>query len=273
MRQEADNPFGRGYISNTELSFHNDFHETLSLAYPETATKGGESGLASSLAIHNILLVERPDLLEALYTGWYDGLEAFYRIFRPRDALARTFVPYYSVTDDVGSFHGLGAMFNDRAAAEQDESVPALLVKALAAVRGIAHRPGVGLWFSLQPGEMIFWHNWTLLHTRTAFENAPGRERELLRLWLRPHCRRVASPVITQRADAVDRIHATDGISPSRFGPAPGHARNPVEGKSGGTARGPLILADDRRDAVRHAVERRKAVGQSCQSKPVDQKP
>jgi hypothetical protein len=64
VRQEQDNPFGRGYISNMELNFHNDFHEVLSLACVQQATSGGESGLASGLTIHNIMRDERPDLLE-----------------------------------------------------------------------------------------------------------------------------------------------------------------------------------------------------------------
>jgi len=207
VRQEKDNPFGRGYISNMELNFHNDFHEVLSLACVEAASRGGESGLASSLAVHNLLLEERPDLLEALYEGWYDGLEAFYRIFRPKAELSTSLVPYFCSVDGLLSFHGLRSMFHDRAAEERGELFPAPLQEAIAAAQDMAGRPGVAARFTLEPGEMMFWHNWTLLHARSRFENAPGRERVLMRLWLHPHDKRPTPAVVTDRAAAVDKVH------------------------------------------------------------------
>jgi len=211
VRQERDNPFGRGYISNMELNFHNDFHEFLSLACVEAASSGGESGLASSLAIHNIMLDECPDLLEVLYEGWFDGLEAFYKIFRPSGELATDFVPFFSEAGGTLSFHGLNAMFSDRAAAERGVVIPAPLQEALAAMAGIARRPGVAARFMLEPGDMIFWHNWTLLHARSRFENTPGHERVLMRLWLYPHAGRLSPRSVTDRARAVDRIHRQIG--------------------------------------------------------------
>ena len=47
-------------------------------------------------------------------------------------------------------------------------------------------RPDVKLEFTLEPGEVIFFNNCTMLHNRTAFEDDPdpARKRHLLRLWL-----------------------------------------------------------------------------------------
>jgi hypothetical protein len=207
VRQEKDNPFGRGYISNVELNFHNDFHEVLSLACIQSASQGGESGLASCLTVHNLLLEERPDLLELLYEGWYDGLHAFYRIYKPPAELAMRFVPYFGSSNGVLSLHGVASMFNDQAAAERGVASPALIKEGVAAIQEIARRPGVAARFMLKPGEMVFWHNWTLLHARTAFENAPEHERVLMRLWLHPFERRAAPRSIRERADMVDQIH------------------------------------------------------------------
>lgn len=213
VRQEKDNPFGRGYISNMELNFHNDFHEFLSLACVQSASTGGESGLASSLAIHNIMLEERPDLLDVLYEGWFDGLEAFYKIFRPANELSGRTVPHFGETRGLLSFHGFNAMFSDRAAAERGMDIPPLLLEALAAIAEIARRPDVGVRFILEPGEMMFWHNWTLLHARNRFENSPGHERVLMRLWLYPHEGRPAPADCMARAHAVDRIHRDIGAA------------------------------------------------------------
>ena len=211
VRQEKDNPFGRGYISNMELNFHNDFHEVLSLACVQQATSGGESGLASSLAVHNIMLDERPDLLEGLYQGWFDGLEPFYKIFRPSDDLSADYVPFFCEADGVLSFHGFNAMFSDRAAAERGEDVPPLLQEALALTKEIAGRHEVAVRFKLEPGEMLFWHNWTLLHARNRFENTAGHERVLMRLWLYPHAGRHSPSLLVERARKVDRIHRQIG--------------------------------------------------------------
>jgi hypothetical protein len=209
VRQETDNPFGRGYISNKELGFHTDFHELLSLASVQAADRGGESGLASSLTVHNMLLQRRPDLLEALYEGWFDGLYAYYKIFKSEAELPRERSPFFGTADGRVSFHN--SLFNDRAALERDEPVPPLIVEALATAAAMANEPGVAARFLLQAGEMVFWHNWTITHARTAFENAPGRERVLMRLWLHAHETRPAPAVIFDRAHTVDRIHETLG--------------------------------------------------------------
>ena len=211
VRQEQDNPFGRGYISNIELNFHNDFHEVLSLACVEQATSGGESGLASSLTIHNIMLAERHDLLEVLYQGWFDGLEPFYRIFRSPDQRSADHVPFFCEADGAVFLHGFNAMFSDRAAAEREEDIPAALLEALAQTKDIARRPEVALSFKLERGEMVFWHNWTLLHARSRFENTAGHERVLMRLWLHPHIGRQSPDLLLERARKVDQIHRQIG--------------------------------------------------------------
>jgi hypothetical protein len=209
VRQETDNPFGRGYISNTELGFHTDFHEILSLASVQTADRGGESGLVSSLTLHNMLLARRPDVLETLYEGWFDGLDAYYQIFKPKAELSAGRLPYFGLADGRVSLHQ--SLFNDRAAKERDLPYPPAIQEALAVLAAMANEPGVAARFVLEPGEMLFWHNWTTMHARSRFENGPGRERMLMRLWLHAHEPRPAPAAIFQRALAVDHIHQTLG--------------------------------------------------------------
>ncbi len=211
VRQEKDNPFKRGYISNLEIGFHNDYHEILSLACVQTASEGGESGLASSLTVHNMLLDERPDLLATLYEGWLDGLYAFYHLYPPKAQWTDERVPCICAVDDVVTVHGLGTMFNDLVAAERGIEIPDKVQEALSVAQAMAARPGVSARFMLEPGEMSFWHNWSVLHARTEFQNAPGRERQLMRLWMDAHESRPTPEYVRERARTVDRIHAEIG--------------------------------------------------------------
>ena len=59
----------------------------------------------------------------------------------------------------------------------------------------------------LEPAEVLFWHNWTNFHSRTAFEDAPGQRRLLLRLWLNIENGRAVAPEIAERARLIDRDH------------------------------------------------------------------
>src|SRR6185295_12483318 len=61
---------GRGYQSHQKLNFHTDSCDVVGLLVRRTAKAGGLSKIASSVALHNQLLRERPDLVEELYRPW-----------------------------------------------------------------------------------------------------------------------------------------------------------------------------------------------------------
>ena len=62
-------PNARLYQTRERMDFHTDMLpvDLLGLFCMRAAKAGGESKVVSALAIHNVLLEERPDLLEALY--------------------------------------------------------------------------------------------------------------------------------------------------------------------------------------------------------------
>ena len=77
VQNKEGDPVNRGYRSLQELHMHTDSYEVVGLMSVRKAKSGGLSGLASSLAIHNEFLRSRPDLLPALYRGyWYASDEA-----------------------------------------------------------------------------------------------------------------------------------------------------------------------------------------------------
>jgi hypothetical protein len=205
VQYEKTETLRRGYTSNLELGFHTDFHELLSLASVQTALEGGESGFVSSGYIHNVMLDECPELLRALYTGWYDSLEAFW-FQKPgkRDRISDEFVPYFGLADGRLSFHN--SLFYGLAAQERDETVPAVFGEAQAVIAQIADRPGVAARFLLEPGEMVFWQNFAVMHSRTEFRDAPGHERQLMRLWMHAHEKRPAPEAMSKRATDTDRM-------------------------------------------------------------------
>lgn len=199
--EKADvNTAARGYMMDVELRPHTDFHEVLSLACVRKSNEGGESGFASSLAIHNIILAERPDLLPALYEGYYHT--------RAGNQCTEEKVPVFCEVDGVVScyYHPL---FIHGAAKMRGEELPADLKEALALFTEISMRPDVRAQFVLEPGEMVFWHNFVALHSREQFHDVPGHKRLLLRLWLYAHRGRPMHPAFNACAKEMDATHAT----------------------------------------------------------------
>src|SRR5258708_32396484 len=83
----------------------------------------------------------------------------------------------------------------------------------LARFEEISKRPDLMLEFTLQPGEMYFLNNYTVLHARTAFDDGDVEEdqrRHLLRLWLEAPGIRSVHPYAPGRAG-----RAGEGRTPS----------------------------------------------------------
>lgn len=174
VRHEPNQKTVRGYRSLRELKLHTDVNEIVGLMSVQKSETGGYSQLVSSLSLHNKLLAEASQSLEALYRGsvrW---------IYETR-SVTRYAVPLFSHVNGTLSCSYYGV---EDAANLGNASLPDELMPALEAFRAAAEHPDICLNFMLEPGEMMLWNNYTLLHARTAFENSPQRQRHLLRLWL-----------------------------------------------------------------------------------------
>lgn len=216
--RHATDSKARGYLTNMELGPHTDYHEILSLASFRRAHTGGLSAMTSALAVHNELLATRPDLLEALYEGYYNGIPIRYGV--NDNAHAERKVPAFSSAD--GNVSAFTLSFWGDAAYHRGEEVPAKLTEAMRFMHGVAIRDDMQVRFMLEPGEMIFWSNRTIFHSRTYFENLPGQERMLLRLWIDVDGGRPAHPEVAASAEMVEHFH-TLGLD-QRESAAPGYA-------------------------------------------------
>ncbi len=193
----------RGYRSPRELHMHTDSYEVVGLMSVRAAKSGGLSGLVSSLAIHNELLATRPDLLPPLYRGYrFASDEARFST----KAVTDDPIPVFSTVDGVVSCSYEPTHMRN-AAAVLGEPLPADLTEALACFDAIANREDMALRFLLQPGEMMIWHNYTNLHSRTAFEDDPLHPRLLLRLWLSVPAPRPYDPAFLIRSATYERIY------------------------------------------------------------------
>jgi hypothetical protein len=182
---------------------HSDSYEVVGLMSVRKAKAGGLSGLVSSLAIHNVILEERPELLPTLYRGyWYASEEAR----RSRKPVTDERVPVFGVVDGTLSCTYEPAHMRN-AAAVRNEPLPDDLAEAIAYFDSLAVREDLAMRFMLEPGEMMLWHNWTNLHSRTSFEDDPARRRLLFRLWLTVPGGRPVDPGFRIRSDTYERIY------------------------------------------------------------------
>jgi hypothetical protein len=204
VQKDPDNPTGRGYLGDQELRPHTDFHEIMSLASVELSASGGQSGLVSSVALHNEMLATRPDLLPALYEGFYHGYNPKAGTVGPKVSPHK--VPIFCYVDGQVScyYHTIFMRF---ASEILGRPFPPDLAEAMAYLNQLAVRPDLQANFMLEPGEMLFWHNWTNFHSRTAFADSPAQRRLLLRLWLNIENGRHVVPEIAERARLIDRDH------------------------------------------------------------------
>lgn len=197
--EKAENdPYARAYRSDDELRYHCDTHEFVGLMCVQRAESGGLSRMASTLAIHNELLRSHPELLEPLYEGYWLAPPELQYSSRP---VIEPKTPIYCNIDGLVSCT-YGGGFVTRAAKVRNEPVPAPLAAAMRAFEEIAARPDVTLEFALEPGEIMYWQNFTNIHARTAFTNSPERKRKLLRIWCKPFVPRRVDPAFHARAEA-----------------------------------------------------------------------
>jgi hypothetical protein len=201
VERVADNPAGRGYQADIELGSHCDFHELLSLASYRRAKSGGVSGLVSALAIHDEIARLRPDLLAALYRG-------FPHVCADIGDLTDHDVPVYCAVDGVISCY-YHVLFLVNAARETGREIPADLREGLQMIATLGEREDLKASFLMEPGEIVFWHNFVNFHSRTAFINEGDQRRLLFRLWLhtRPGEGRPMAPDFVARARMMDAVH------------------------------------------------------------------
>ena len=199
---DINDPNTRIYQTTSRQSFHTDSCDVVGLLCIREAMSGGDSMLASSMTAYNEILKRRPDLAPHLFLPVATDR---------RGEVPENEDPFFTIP--VYSWHRnfLTCIYqrNYIDSAQRFETAPRLSAQQLEALDlldDIVNEPDMHLRMRLQPGDMQFVYNHSLLHDRTGFTDWPEAEkrRHLLRLWLAVPGDRPLPAVFAQRYGSVD---------------------------------------------------------------------
>ena len=174
----------RAYRNSVELALHTDASDIIGMMCLVKAKQGGLSGYSSAPAIYNHFVEHYPELLETLFEGYR------YHLFGeqgPGQAPVTDHkIPVFSECEGYLSVSYLRS-YIELAFEELQLTKTEAEARALDTFDEIAHSPDFRFNFMLEPGEICFFNNYTVLHTRTEFfdDEDPDKHRHLLRLWLK----------------------------------------------------------------------------------------
>lgn len=198
----STDPNVRIYQTHERQTFHTDSCDVVGLICLREARSGGDSLLVSSTTLFNEMRKRRPDLAAEL--------------FKPvatdrRGEIPEGMKPWFEIP--VLNWHEghLTALYQRQYidSAQRFPEAPRLTAKQIEALDmfdSLTNDPTLNFSMRLEPGDMQFVHNHTLLHDRTAFEDHdhPDARRYLLRLWLAVPGARPLPPVFAQRYGSIE---------------------------------------------------------------------
>jgi len=199
---DIKDPKVRYYQTSRKLEYHTDSVDVVGLLCLKTARSGGESFIASSMAIFNEVLKRRPDLVPALFEPFPTDR---------RGEVPEGMKPWF----DMPIYHLHAGKLTCIYVRQYIESAQELFpeakrlsraqVEAMDLMDELLNDPAIHLSMAFLPGDMQFLHNHQILHSRNDFENwpEPERHRHLLRLWLAPREGRPLPEVFAPRYGSV----------------------------------------------------------------------
>jgi len=182
---DISDPKVRYYQTRRKLEYHTDSVDVVGLLCLKTAKAGGESFIASSMAIYSEILKRRPDLVPALFEPYPTDR---------RGEVPEGMKPWF----DMPIYHRHAGRLSCIYVRQYIESAQELFpearrltraqVEAMDLMDELLNDAQIHLSMAFLPGDMQFLHNHQILHSRNDFENwpEPARHRHLLRLWLAP---------------------------------------------------------------------------------------
>jgi len=182
MGEDREDPMVRLYRTSADIAYHCDAADVVGLLCLRKAKSGGASRIVSSVSVYDELLDRRPDWAERLY-------EPFFLDVRNEDSkgqLRALPIPPCRYADGVLRTFYHSDYFRS---AQRHADVPPFTEEERALLdlyEEIASDPAFFLDMELEPGDIQWLSNHTILHARTAYEDhpEPERQRHLLRLWL-----------------------------------------------------------------------------------------
>lgn len=175
----------RVYETNAYLPYHTDLSDVFGLICVRKAKAGGLTSLVSSGAVYNEILERYPEYLGVFYRPMY---YAHLGEGTPK-------APIFSYNDGKLSCRYL-RQYIELGHELHDSPLSRVEVEALDCFDSIIHDENIRLDMMLEPGDMLFANNYSVMHSRTSFVDfdEPEKQRKLLRLWVKMPSARTLAP-------------------------------------------------------------------------------
>lgn len=182
---DKKNKLTRVYETDAYLPYHTDLSDVVGLMCIRKAKRGGLSSLVSAATVYNKILTNNPEYLSYFYHPAYcDHLGDD----QP------TLTPIFSYFENKLSCRYMRA-YIELGHERQNMPLSQVQREALDLFDSYIQDPELRLDMMLEPGDMQFCNNYSVMHSRTSFEDdeRPEYRRKLLRLWLKmPNARKLA---------------------------------------------------------------------------------
>ncbi|KAK1145206.1 hypothetical protein N8T08_004358 [Aspergillus melleus] len=207
-----------GAPSNTadKQVFHTDAGDIISLLCLNPAIQGGESYIASSWHVYNILARTRPDLIHTLSQDWpVDGFGNAQKPYTNRPLLYHQ--PATASAPERILIQYARRYFTGFLSQPRSSDIPPITeaqAEALDALHFLAEENRASLDF--QKGDIQYVNNLSIFHARNGFTDEPGNERHLMRLWLRDpeHAWQTPEPLRARWDNVYKDVFADEQVFP-----------------------------------------------------------
>lgn len=199
----------RGYQTKLHLPFHADGSDVVGLLSLRKGKTGGYSSIVSSMAVYNEILEKSPEYLGILCRPFF-----FDRRGEEGPGESPVFTsPIFSYCDGKLSCRYV-RLFIESAQEKTGIKLSNVEIEALDLLDSLLHDEKMHYNMMLEQGDMQFVNNYTVLHSRTQYEDyeEQDRKRHLLRLWLTMPNGREISPEFAMYVDEATGKPGRGGI-------------------------------------------------------------
>jgi hypothetical protein len=175
---------GRGYNTNVQLDFHQDYSDVVALLCRRTAKSGGTSKVVSSIAMREAMQEKHPELVPVLSEN------NFFHSFQGAQDPSQPAYYRCPIFGDVTSYPVHRTNRKDTTAAQRDfPEVPRMTAdqtRAMDILDKLMPSDEYCYSMELERGDLQLLNNFVIWHSRTSFEDfeEPDQKRHLMRLWM-----------------------------------------------------------------------------------------
>ena len=195
----------RGYSTTTRLFPHSDASDVVGLMCIQPAKKGGESCIASGIAIHDHIVEHHPEYLDVIYRGFRHSMRGE-GVNGDLNEVTNNIIPVFSLFEGTLSCH-MNRRLIVEGADKMGVTLTDLEMKAVDYVNDMALDEQFRFDMDFRRGDLQLLNNHIIVHSRQSFEDFEDSEkkRRLLRLWKTIPNGRLLAPEYADRTNGGPR--------------------------------------------------------------------